>query len=234
MRVRPEAARRPPEARARRPTVLIADIHQPLRAFLKLLLERNDFIVCAEAADGSTAIDAAMRAEPDICLIDVDVPGNGIAATAAIRSMVPAAKIVILAASLSDTDVFRAIEAGAVGCLLKDGSLEELPGVLRRVSDGEALLSGGLVARVLEEFRRRAKRRSTLHDARHDLTPRESEVLELLADDLSTVEIAQRLAIQEVTVRSHVASILKKLGVESRRAALRLYRTGLRDLPADW
>jgi two-component system NarL family response regulator len=235
MSARLEAARRPPQSRRDQPTVLIADGQHMLRGFLGRLLERNGFIVCAEAADGSAAIDAAIRAEPDICLIAVDMPGNGIAATAAIRAMVPGAKVVVLAVSRSDTDVFRAIEAGAVGYLLKDGSLEELPAVLRRVTEGEALLSGGLVARVLDEFRRRARCRHAFGGGgERPLTQRECEVLDLLADDLSTAEVAQRLGIEEVTVRSHVASIVRKLQVGSRQAAVRLYRAGVRDPAAGW
>jgi DNA-binding NarL/FixJ family response regulator len=216
-------------------TILIADDHAPLRALLKPLLERNGFVVCAEAADGATAIDAALRAEPDICLIDINMPGNGIAATAAISAMVPATRIVMLTVSRSDTDLFRAIEVGAVGYLLKDGSLEHLPAALRRVADGEALLSSRLVARVFDELRRRTRRRPSFPGRRRNvLTPREWHVLELLADNLNTAEIAQRLEIEEVTVRSHVASILKKLQVGSRQAALRLYLAEARNSATDW
>jgi DNA-binding NarL/FixJ family response regulator len=207
-------------------SVLIADDHPPLRALLRPMLERNGYFVCGDA-DAAAAIDLAIHAQPAICLIDINMPGNGIAATAAIAAMVPSAKIVILTVSRSESDLFRAIQAGAVGYLLKGGNLEQLPSILETVLAGDALLSGDLIARVLEEFRRRGRRAPRI-TRRHRgvLTRREWDVLEFLADDLNTAEIAQRLEIQEVTVRSHVASILKKLQVESRQAALRRYRAG--------
>jgi DNA-binding NarL/FixJ family response regulator len=220
--------------RCRPASVLIADDHPPLRALLQSLLERNGFFVCGVAADAAAAIDVAIRTQPDVCLIDVNMPGNGIAATAAIASMVPTAKIVILTVSRNESDLFRAIQAGAVGYLVKGGHLDRLPGILERVLDGEALVSGELMARLLEEFRRRGRPRARLAArARGPLTRREWEVIELLAEDLNTAEIAQRLEIQEVTVRSHVAAILKKLRVESRQAALRWHRARAWSSPDD-
>jgi DNA-binding NarL/FixJ family response regulator len=208
-------------------SILIADDHVPLRSLLRPLLERGGFYVCADVGDAASAIDAAMHSEPDLCLIDIKMPGSGIAATAAIAAAVPATKIVILTVSRDDSDLFRAIQAGAVGYLLKD-DLEEIPSVVHRVLRGEALLSGALTARVLEEFRLRGRRqRLGSHGRNGDgLTAREWDVLELLAEDLNTSEIAQRLSIQEVTVRTHIATMLKKYGVSTRQAALRRYRQG--------
>ncbi|HKI91720.1 MAG TPA: response regulator transcription factor [Gaiellaceae bacterium] len=208
-------------------SVLVADDHPHLRAAVRSVLERERFLVCAEAGDAASAIDAAMRYEPDICLLDIKMPGSGIAATAGIAAMVPSTTIVMLTVSRSDADLFRAIQAGAAGYLLKGGDLRQLPSLLQRALQGEALLTGDLVARVLDEFRQRGRRRRRLgrQPEGEKLTNREVEVLELLADDFSTAEIAQRLAIQEVTVRTHIARVLKKLRVPNRQAALRLLRS---------
>jgi two-component system nitrate/nitrite response regulator NarL len=207
-------------------SVLIADDQPGLRSLLRPLLERGGFYVCADVGDAAAAIDAAIHNEPDLCLIDIRMPGNGIAATAAIASMVPRTKIVILTVSQNNDDLFRAIQAGAVGYLLKDKGLKEIAPVLRRVLQGEAFLSGELTARVLEEFRLRGRRKWLGGSKRSDelLTRREWEVLELLAEDLTTAQIAQLLSIREVTVRTHISTMLRKYQVSTRQAALRRYR----------
>ena len=215
-----------PASLERAASVLVADDQPPIRSLIRSLLERSGFYVCAAVGDAASAIDAAMHNEPNVCLLDIRMPGNGIAATAAITAEVPAAKIVILTVSQDNDDLFRAIQAGAVGYLLKDKGLKEIGAVVRRVMEGEALLSGELIARVLEEFRLRGRReRIGVHRKRDKLlTRREWEVLELLAEDLSTAEIAQVLSIREVTVRTHISTMLKKYQVSSRQAALRRYR----------
>jgi DNA-binding NarL/FixJ family response regulator len=199
-----------------------------MRLQLRQLLERGGFYVCAELADAASAVDAAMSTEPDVCLLDVKMPGNGIAATAAIAAMVPDTKVVILTVSRNDSDLFRAIEAGAVGYLLKDESLRRLPAELWRVLDGEALLTGDLTAHLVDEFRRRGRRGLFGQRPRRDalLTTREWEVLELLAQDYETAEIARELSIRQVTVRTHISAVLRKYQVGSRQAALRRYRAG--------
>lgn len=219
---RPGSDRRPRAA-----SVLVADDHPPLRSLVRGLLERGGFYVCAEVADAAAAIDAAIGQSPDLCLLDIKMPGNGIAATAAITAMVPRTKVVMLTVSRTEVDLFRAIEAGAVGYLLKDDSLRQLAPKLWPVLAGEALLSGDLTVRLLREFRN-SSRRSVLSFRRRDsvLTRREWEVLELLAQDYSTSEIAQALSIQEVTVRSHISAALRKYHVTSRQAALRRHREG--------
>ena len=160
------------------------------------------------------------------------MPGSGIAAAAAIAAAVPTTKIVMLTISRDDADLFRALQAGAVGYLLKD-DLADIPFALLRALRGEALLSGALTARVLDEFRLRGKRhRFGGYRRKGDgLTQREWEVLELLAQDLNTSEIAQRLSIEEVTVRTHISTMLKKYNVSTRQAALRRYREG--QVPAE-
>jgi two-component system nitrate/nitrite response regulator NarL len=206
-------------------SVLIADDHPPLRSVVRKLLERGGFYVCAEVADAASAIDAAMNLAPDLCLIDIKMPGNGIAATAAIAAMVPQTKIVMLTVSRNELDLFRAIQAGAVGYLIKDEDVPQIAARLWPVLQGEALLSGALTARLLDEFRRAARRSVFARRRRSELlTPREWEVLELLAEDWTTAEIAQLLSIQEVTVRSHIAAALRKYHVTTRQAALRKHR----------
>lgn len=207
------------------PRVLVADDHPPTRAGVRRVLEQDGFVVCAEVADASSAVAAALRERPDVCLLDVRMPGGGgVAAAAEIARRLPETRIVMLTVSRDDDDLFDALRAGAGGYLLKDIERAKLPAALRSVLDGEAQLPASLVARVLDEFRGRRTRRRVLLDRRPavDLRPREWEVLELLRDGLTTAEIARRLFIAEVTVRSHVSAILRKLRVPDREAAVRL------------
>ena len=202
--------------------VLIADDHPMARVGVRLALERGGFEVCAEAEDADSAIDAAEREHPDICLLDIQMPGSGIHAADEISKRVPESAIVMLTVSRIDTDLFDALRAGATGYLLKDIDPTRLPLVLRRVLDGEAALPRHLVALVIDEFRERGRRRPLLKRRGVVLTDREWEVLELMSHGLTTFEIADRLFIEPVTVRTHVSAILKKLHVSSRKAALQL------------
>ena len=202
--------------------VLIADDHPMARVGVRIALERGGFKVCAEAADADSAIDAAERELPDICLLDIQMPGSGIHAAEEIGKRVPDSAIVMLTVSRIDTDLFDALRAGATGYLLKDIDPTRLPLVLRRVLDGEAALPRHLVALVIDEFRERGRRRPLLKRRGVVLTDREWEVLELMSPGLTTFEIADRLFIEPVTVRTHVSAILKKLHVSSRKAALQL------------
>jgi DNA-binding NarL/FixJ family response regulator len=204
--------------------IVLADDHPAVRAGVRAALERDGFIVCAEVGDGHAAIEAAERDRPDIVLMDVNMPGNGIEATREIARRLPETAIVMLTVSTADEDIFDALCAGASGYLLKDIDPARLPDALRGVLSGEAALPRRLVALVLEEFRqRRRRRRVHLTKGRGvDLTEREWEVLELLRQGLSTGEIGERLFIAPVTVRTHVAAILKKLHVPDREAAVAL------------
>lgn len=214
-------------------SVLIADDHAPLRTLVQELLERGGFYVCDAVGDAASAIDAAISHAPDLCVLDVKMPGNGIAAAAAIAVMVPQTKIVMLSVSRNDADLFRAIEVGAVGYLVKDEDLQQIAARLWPVLRGEALLSGELTAKLLAEFRENAKRGARARRRKDSpLTRREWEVLELLDENHSTSEIAQALSIEEVTVRSHISALLRKYDVTSRQAALRKYRQGRAGGPA--
>ena len=203
--------------------VLVADDHPPTRAGVKMAFEGTAFEVCAEEADAEGAVEAAKRTCPDVCLLDIHMPGNGIAAALEIASALPETAIVMLTVSRQDEDLFAALRAGAVGYLLKDTDPARLPHALQGVLDGEAALPRSLVARVLEEFRGRERRRR-LGDGVPELTVREWEVLELLREGLSTAAIADRLLISQVTVRSHVAAVLRKLRVPDRKAAVELLK----------
>ena len=210
-----------PEQRFR---VLIADDHPPTRAGVRAALSRDGFDVCAEAADAASAIEAARRDRPDVCLLDIHMPGDGIHAAEAIARDLPEAAIVMLTVSRTDTDLFNALRAGASGYLLKDIDPARLPLALRGVLEGEAALPRRLVALLIEEFRERKRRRRVPLVGRRgvELTDREWEVLELMKKGLTTDEIATSLFISPVTVRTHVSSILRKLHVSTREAALEL------------
>jgi DNA-binding NarL/FixJ family response regulator len=204
----------------------VADDHPPLRASVRRALERHGFEVCFEAANAADSVAAAERERPDVCVLDVQMPGNGIAAAAQIAARLPETAIVMLTVSDSDEDLFAALRAGAQGYLLKDMDPGRLPLALEGVLDGEAALPRALVARVLDEFRTRRRRRRLLLPGGRGctLTDREWETLELLAEGLSTAEVAERLLVAPVTVRRHAAAIVKKLNVDDRRSLLQLVR----------
>ena len=203
---------------------MLADDHAPTRAGVKAALERAGFKVVAEAADAGGAVAAAEREKPAVCLLDIHMPGNGIAAAARITHEHPDVAVVMLTVSRDDSDLFDALRSGALGYLLKDTDPERLPHALHGVLEGEAALPRALVARVIDEFRERGRRRRIplAKQKGIELTAREWEVLELMREDLTTAEIAERLFVSPVTVRSHIAALLKKLRVPDRKAALKL------------
>ena len=204
--------------------VLIADDHPPTRAGVRAALERDNFVVCAEAADARSAIEGARTEQPDVCLLDIHMPGDGIHAAETIARELPEAAVVMLTVSRTDADLFNALRAGASGYLLKDIDPVRLPLALRGVLEGEAALPRRLVALLIEEFRERKRRRRIPLVGRRgvELTDREWEVLELMKQGLTTDEIATRLFISPVTVRTHVSAVLRKLHVPTREAALEL------------
>lgn len=209
--------------------VLVADDHAATRRDICAAVAADErFTVCAEAEDAMTAISAAVEHLPDICLIDVRMPGSGIAATWEITARLPETKVVILTVSRYDEDLLAALRAGAAGYLWKDIDPARLPHALADVFAGEAALPRSLVARLLEEFRDRAPRRRALvgSDNVERLTSREWQVLELLRMDLSTAQIASRLVLSQATVRSHIASILRKLRATDRAAVKRMLADG--------
>ncbi len=209
---------------ATRVRVLIADDHLPTRERLRVALEEAGLGVCASVSDAEMAVREALEKQPDLCVLDIYMPGGGIKAAQQIALGVPAAVIVMFTVSRNDADLFDALQAGVSGYILKDQELRDVPGLLWRALEGEALLSGALTARLVDEFRERGRRKRVLSDAAPGavLTRREWQVLDLLGRHLTTKEIADRLFVEPVTVRTHVATILRKLRAPSREAALRL------------
>ncbi|MGA3354743.1 MAG: response regulator transcription factor [Acidimicrobiales bacterium] len=208
------------------PRVLIADDHAPTRAVVRRAVEEDGFLVCAEAPDANEAIRAARETEPDVALLDIRMPGSGIRAARIISSDRPEVSIVMLTVSAEDADLYSAFSAGATGYMLKGQDPAKVPKVLRMVLSGEAAVPGALVKRFIREHEARDGRhriRGSLPSGTR-LTDREWEVLEALNDGLGTAEISRRLFVADVTVRSHVAAIVRKLQVNDRAGVLRLLR----------
>jgi DNA-binding NarL/FixJ family response regulator len=203
-------------------SVVVADDHAPTRMGVRSALEQDGFVVAAEVATGPAAVDAVQRLAPDVVLLDVHMPGGGIPAARAVTASSPDTAVVMLTVSRDDNDLFEALRAGARGYLLKDIDPARLGPALRGVLDGEAALPRNLVARLMDEFRDRDR-----HDARPQgplskLTSREWETLELMRQGLSTADIATKLFVTPVTVRTHVSAILRKLQVSDRESAVRV------------
>jgi two-component system NarL family response regulator len=220
--------------------VLIADSDRLTRHELRNAIEKDDgFEVCAEAANAAGAVSTALRKRPDICVLDVRLPGGGVAATWEIGGRLPMAKVVMLTESAEEGQLFAALQAGAEGYLFKTGDFANLPCALYGVLAGEAALDRVFVARLLRHFRIREPRwrqpvtapagerprpeaAQGARDAR--LTSREWEVLDLLARNLSTADISRELTISATAVRVHIAAIVRKLGVADRAAAVGVLR----------
>jgi DNA-binding NarL/FixJ family response regulator len=203
-------------------TVLIVDDHPLTREALTSLLESHGFDVPGCASDGVEAIAAAARLQPDLILLDLSMPGmDGITALPGLREAAPNCEVVMLTASGTEENLLAAIRAGAAGYLLKTEAPERIASFLDGVANGEAALSGSVARRLLDQVRTGNGRGGGVPDSiAAALSAREVEVLLLLDEHLGTDEIAKRLFISEHTVRSHVKSLLRKLGVSSRREAL--------------
>jgi DNA-binding NarL/FixJ family response regulator len=202
--------------------VLVADNHAPTRAGVRASLDVAEFEIVAEASNAKDAVELAVTTSPDLCLLDIHMPGGGIAAADRISRALPDCAVVMLTYSRDDDDLFDALRAGARGYLLKDMDPDRLGPALRGVLAGEAALPRALVSRVLQEFQGRSRRKLFVQAQRPtQLTSREWEIMDLLRTGLSTDEVAQRLFVAPGTVRVHVSSVLKKLRVPDRAAAIR-------------
>jgi two-component system nitrate/nitrite response regulator NarL len=203
-------------------SVLIVDDHPLTRSALAALLTQHDFSVVGEAEDGERAIDVARELQPDLILLDLSMPGiGGLGALPLLREAAPQCEVVMVTASVAEENLLAAIRAGAAGYLLKTEPPERIVEFLRGAAEGEAALSGTIARSLLDKVRQGRHADGGVPDAiARTLSARELEVLLLLDDHLSTDQIAARLFISEHTVRSHVKSLLRKLGVSSRRQAL--------------
>ena len=206
--------------------ILIVDDHPLTRSALSSLLEGHGFTVVGEAAGGEEAIELARRLLPDLVLLDLSMPGlDGLQALPRLRRAAPESEVVVLTASGTEENLLSAIRGGAAGYLLKSEPPERIADFLRGVANGEAALSGEVARRLLEQVREGGPGRGVPDLIAASLSARELEVLLLLDEHLGTDEIAARLYISEHTVRSHVKSLLRKLGVSSRREALETLAT---------
>jgi DNA-binding NarL/FixJ family response regulator len=202
--------------------ILLVDDHPLTRSALAGLLAQHGFEVVGEASDGEEAVEAAANLQPDLVLLDLSMPGvDGLTALPRLREAAPECEVVVLTASGTEQNLLGAIRAGAAGYLLKSEPPERIVDFLHGVAQGEAALSGTVARRLLEQVRSGGGKNSGVpEEIAAALSARELEVLLLLDEHLGTDQIAKRLFISEHTVRSHVKSLLRKLGVSSRREAL--------------
>ena len=213
-------------------SVLIADDQALVRAGFRAILETQaDIKVVGEAIDGLDAVDLARRRRPDVVLMDVKMPGlDGLQATRRILDDAPGAPIAVLILTTFDLDeyVYEALRAGASGFLLKDAPPEQLIGAIHTLAAGEALIAPAITKRLIGRFARTAPPTGPSAAALEELTPREREVLVLIARGHSNREIAAELVLSEATVKTHVKRVLAKLGVRDRvHAVVLAYESGL-------
>jgi DNA-binding NarL/FixJ family response regulator len=210
--------------------VMVVDDDELMRAGLRAVLSSDDEIeVVEEAGDGHQAVRRAKRSRPEVVLMDIRMPElDGIAATEELLAAAPEAKVVILTTFEEDEYIHGALRAGASGFLLKRTSPEELTAAVHRVAAGEALLSPSVTRRVIDQMVARPAPRTGDDPRLAELTPREREVLELIARGLSNREIAAELVVEETTVKTHVKRVLTKLGVRDRvHAVILAYEAGV-------
>jgi RNA polymerase sigma factor (sigma-70 family) len=206
--------------------VLLVDDDDLMRAGLRAVLSSDPAIeVTGEAGDGRFAVERARALRPDVVLMDVRMPGlDGIAATRELLAAAPQARVLMLTTFEEDEYIFGGLGAGASGFLLKRTRPEELIAAIHTVAAGDALLSPSVTRRVVDRMARAPVRRAVVDE----LTPREREVLVLIARGLTNAEIARDLVVEESTVKTHVKRILQKLALRDRvQAVILAYESGL-------
>jgi DNA-binding NarL/FixJ family response regulator len=217
------------------PRVVIADDQELVRTGFAMILKAAGIEVVAQAADGVEAVEAVRRTRPDVVPMDIRMPDlDGLAATRQIMASRPtteagvATRVIILTTFDLDRYVYAALTAGASGFLLKDVSAAHLANAVRLVITGDALLAPAITRRLVERFAQREAASTTAHRRLAQLTPREMDVLRLVARGHNNRELAQHLRLSEATVKTHVTHILTKLGLRDRiQAVVLAYETGL-------
>jgi DNA-binding NarL/FixJ family response regulator len=210
--------------------VVIADDQDLVREGLRMMLDaERDIEVVGEAGNGLAALDAARSHDPDVLLMDIRMPElDGLEATARLVGSNARTRVLVLTTFDLDEYVYRAMKAGASGFLLKDANREQLGAAVRTVAAGDALLAPGITRRLIEDFCRRPPPSAGMPPAADELSPRELEVLRLLAQGMSNAEIAAELFLSEATVKSHVARLLSKLNLRDRvQAVVLAYESGI-------
>ena len=202
--------------------VIVVDDDPLARRMLRDVLQEAGIVVIAEAGGGREAIELSNYYKPDVVVMDLVMPGiDGIAATRQIVSQTPDVRVVMLTSSDSEDVGLLTLRAGASGFLCKSVGVDALPRALRCAKDGEAVVSRQLTMRLIEGMRRVREDGAGMRPIRSPLTPREWEVLDLLCQERSTDDIADTLVLSVETVRSHIKSVLRKLGVRSRQEAIK-------------
>jgi DNA-binding NarL/FixJ family response regulator len=193
--------------------ILVADDHGIVRAGIRLLLERqSDLEVVAEASDGVEAVEQALAVRPDLCILDVGMPRlTGLQAAREIRSHLPNARVLMLSMHDDEHYLFEALKAGASGYVLKREADQDLVGAIRAVGNGEAFLTNAAERSIIREWMDDGARGPAI-----PLTPREEEVVKLIAEAFTNTQIAEILHLSEKTVESHRANVLRKLGMRDR------------------
>jgi DNA-binding NarL/FixJ family response regulator len=205
------------------PTVVLADDHPAIRLGVRMALLAGGMRVLAEAPDCEGAVKAVLRERPDVCLLDVCMPGGGIQAAATLTALAPKTALVMLTVSDSTEHLLGALRAGALGYLPKDISPDRLPAALHGVLAGETALPRALVGPVLGKLRELpGSAGGALRAGSLGLTNREDEIMRLLRSGLRTADIGRTLSLSPVTVRRHISAAVAKLGVADRGEAVRV------------
>ena len=208
--------------------VVIADDHVLVRQGIRAFLDTQaDLVIVAEAADAMGAIEACAAHNPDVALIDLAMPGGGVAAIRAIRAANPATQAILLTSFDDARDILAAVQAGALSCLLKDIDADGLAETIRKAARGEAVLHPRVAGYLVDAVRQGGPASGA--DASGSLSEREREVLALIAEGGNNQRIAAQLEISEKTVKTHVGNILAKLGLDDRtQAAVYAWKSGLK------
>ena len=210
--------------------IVIADDHVLVRQGIRAFLETHaDLEIVGEAEDAASAAAVCAEQKPNVALVDLVMPGGGIEATRAIRAVSEHTHVVLLTSFEDATQIVAAVQAGALSCLLKDVDADALADSLRKAARGEAVLHPRVAARIMDTLRRSSDSPGSVLES---LSQREREVLTLMAEGFSNLQIAERLGIGEKTVKTHVSNVLGKLNVSDRtQAAVYAWKSGLKQRP---